>query len=915
MPVRDITAHRDSYMNLSTEVLSVYPTTIFYPWHDFVSSDGKYPVIDSTCNLVSLETRTGGYVLAAEEGSTNILEYLNVDTGFATTTGWNVTVKDTAGVNTDFITIMDTDSPTYLAFNFLRVNSGSNTSEEVILYTDTQAYAAPNQTYTLSFYYRTDTGNTSGKVRIELENIPTAEELLAIDLDLSFEWTRAKITFLNPQSQFNGTPSQQLRIIIDFDGHLDISAVQLEQLGFASAWINSGVAQTDGYVKLADDTTYPAFFPDDRVVLSTWVKILKYKEDVSQTILGCATSGYKLWKNPAGTIEFAVQLFGGTFAKASFDQELLPQGEWHMVSGIFSDYRVSIYLDAILKDSETASSNLIYYEDDTVNDIKSKALYVAIDPNLIPGTQLARVFMFNPRDIGDRVKVVAFNPGSGLFYDNPSSEMQDFNFQVSAPTTVFSVPRGEPTNTTDQIWVFSGGVLQKEGVTDDYTIFNITGPPTPFDVVFNTARTAGDAVQVNVIEDATGADVTRYDWTATAAQTVFTLPAGIYTTDGNHLLLFCNGLCMTLGAADDYTETGNTTFTFNSGRELNDAISAFVFRSSDYFNIQNFEATQGQADFRLDPAYLQTDSVLVFSNGILDTETYDYTTSTQDVLNGYLKNTRIEPGPINMYQTFVRFIDSRLTGDIVDVIYLNPGDNVPGAFETIFNVSEAGTDFMVSIEAPESTEDHLLVFCNGLLQKETDDYTVSSAEGETTIKFNDNRVAGDIIKVTIVNEETTTFARSDTTVAGVQSDFVIGAYTNDSEHLLVFTNGVMQMEGDRFSGDPSRDYYEPNGTTISFHAARQNEDVVTIFKIAAPSSVEHEYFSISSTTSQLDFSSPYAYYVYHFINSNGVLQAIDIDYSMIDIGEIKGINVNSQVIQQWYETDLTYDWRYRKVIV
>jgi len=181
MPIRDITAHRDSYMNLSAEVLSVYPTTIFYPWHDLVSSNNIYPVLDSVCDLVSLETRTGGNVLAVEEGSTNILESLNVETGFITTTGWNVTVKDTGGVNTDFIAIMDTDNPTYSASHFLRVNSGSNTPEEVILYTDTQAYTAPNQTYTLSFYYRTDTSNTSGKVTVELENLPTAHYLLETD--------------------------------------------------------------------------------------------------------------------------------------------------------------------------------------------------------------------------------------------------------------------------------------------------------------------------------------------------------------------------------------------------------------------------------------------------------------------------------------------------------------------------------------------------------------------------------------------------------------------------------------------------------------------------------------------------------------------------------------------------------------
>jgi len=903
---REITAHKDSYLNLSSEVLSVYPTTIFYPWHDVISADGKYPALNGVYSLVGLENKTGGYVLAVEEDTRNSLESNGVNTRFTDLSGWNIITN----TSNDFATTLVADSPTNQAFYMVRLQSDQDITDAVILKTDTYAFMPPLSEYTLSFYYRTATNTETGKLKVTVEDTVDGKYLDNEEFNLTDSWTRGEVSFTTG----GGATTQFIQFSINFDGYIDITGIQLESGNHASAWYDQSGNRGDGYLKLSDFETYPAFFPEDQIAISTWVKFTHYHIGLAQTIIGCATSGYKLWKSPAGVIEFAVHLFDGSFARASFDLDLLPENEWHMVTGIFSGRKISIYLDYILRDSSTTTSELIYYLDDSVNNIESKQLYVGKDPNLISSNQITTIFLFEPRDLNDKVKVVTFNPGSGLFYDNPSTQhIIDFNFQVGAPTNNFDIPIGEPSDSNNQVWVFSNGVLQKE--SSDYTIVNATGPPAPFTVSFNSARGQGDVVQIYIIQDSVGANVVRYDWTSTPSQTVFTLP--VYTADGSHLLVFCNGICMTRGASSDYIETNTTTFTFNSPREAEDTISAFKFAGSDQFEVQDFTATQGQAAFQLNPVHLQSDSLIVFSNGILNINTYDYTSSTQDLLNAYLKNTRIEPGRVNILQSFVRFIQAREAGDYLDILHIDPDGSVLGAFEFIFQANKLMKDFTIDMSPPVNLDDHLLVFANGILQQRgpTNDYTVSSAGEQTTVHFVSDVHINDIIKIVVINEDTLTFHRNDYISAGSQSTFNIGAYTNDHEHLMVFTNGVMQIEGNRYTGDASRDYYEASGSTITFNTPRENGDFVTVFKLDGPARIEHDIYDIVSTQFKFNFTNEYAYYVYNMINSSGILQSLNIDYSTTEAGVITAINVNSQVVQSWYETDIIYDWRYKKVII
>lgn len=909
---RRITAHKDSYLNLSSEVLSVYPTTIFYPWHDVISADGKYPALDGVYSLVGLESKTGGYVLAIEENTQNYLESNGVNTRFTDLSGWHIDTNTPNG----FVTTLTADSPTNKAFYMVRLQSDTDTTKAVVLKTNAKAFLSSSSEYTLSFYYKTATDTVSGHLHVEVKDTSDGHYLgtTGQDFELTDGWVRGEATF----STGIGATTQEIIFSIDFDGYVDITAIQLESGSHASAWYDQSGYRGDGYLKLADMETYPAFFPEDQIAISTWVKFIRYRSGVAQTIIGCATSGYKLWKSPADVIEFAIHLFDGSFARASFDIDLLPENEWHMVTGIFSGRKISIYLDSILRDSSTTTSELIYYLDDSINNIESKQLYVGKDPNLIPSNQITTIFLFEPRNLDDKVKVVTFDPGSGLFYDNPSTQhIIDFNFQVGALTSNFNIPIGEPSTSNNQVWVFSNGILQKE--SSDYTIINVTGPPMPsFTVSFNIAREQGDVVQIYIIQDSVGANVVRYDWTSTPSQMAFTLPgAATYTTDGSHLLVFCNGICMTIGASSDYIETNNTTFTFNSPREAGDTISAFKFAGSDQFEVQDFTASQGQAAFQLSPVHLNTDSLIVFSNGILNINTYDYTSSTQDLLNAYLKNTRIEPGRVNILQSFVRFIQAREAGDYLDILHIDPDGSVLGAFEFIFQANRLMKNFTIDMSPPVNLDDHLLVFANGILQQRgpTNDYTVSSAGEQTTVHFVSDVHINDIIKIVVINEDTLTFHRNDYISAGSQSTFSIGPYTNDHEHLMVFTNGVMQIEGNRYTGDASRDYYEASGSTITFNIPRKNGDFVTVFKLDGPARIEHDIYDIVSTQFKFNFTNEYAYYVYNMVNSSGILQSLNIDYSTTEAGVITAINVNSQVVQSWYETDIIYDWRYKKAIV
>lgn len=915
---RTITAHRDSFLNLSGEMLSVYPSTIFYPWHDIISSDGRFPVLDGVYTLVGLETRESGYVLAVEENTQNILEVQGIDSSLETLIGWTIT----AATSADFSTNLGADVPNENMTSSRRFYSSANAADQIYITSDNKRLFSRNANVTLSFYYRTSTTYSSAKVTATVTNVGIGTATQAEqDFDPNDEWTRAVLTFV-ATSDIDTSDLQNVRIAMNFQGYMDIAGVQIETKDFPTAWYGESNTREVGYVKLANDTLYPEFFPEDQIAVATWVKFIKFTPNVSQTIVGCATSGYKLWKAPAGKIQFTVQLFDGTFATAEFDQSLIEDADqgsdWHFIAGLYARGKISIFLDGLLQEQQPAD-NLIYYQDDTINNIASKQLYVGLESNLVSLDQMVRILFLSAREDDDRITVINLNPTAGttgataLFYDDTSStpNMIDYYFFVNAEQTgpaIFNAPVSTPTNTGNQIWVFTNGLLQKEGASDDYTI---TDNGSDFDVVFPTTKYIGDIVQVYVIPDSKSASIEREDVAATGGQTSFTTNQS-YTNDEEHLLVFCNGVIQTPGAGNDYTETGANSFAFTSGREADDRISWFTFYGSEYFDRQTFTSSEGQTNFLLNPVHDIEDSVLVFANGLHNIRTEDYIVSTENLANVYLRNTRIEPGRFNIIQSFIYFLTFRTTGDIVQVAHLNPDDGVPGAFEEIFVVNQSTDTFVVSRETPSNVANHVLVFLNGILQQQTENYTVTSGSTETTITFTSNRFLNDIVKVVLVNENTTTLTRQDIDVASDQTVFNIGAYTNDNEHLLVFTNGITNVPD---MGATTYDYAETSGTQITFNTPRKSGDVVTVFKLAASNKVERDVYNVSVAEQyQFDFAVEYSYFVYGFVSSSGIMMSVGEDYTTTEPGTRTNINVNPQVIQNWYENDLIYDWRYRKVI-
>lgn len=394
---RDIKAHQDSYLNLSKEIIAARSSTIFYDWRSITPTNNIYPALDGVYTLKGGERNDPGQVLSIDEATTNLIESNNINSRFSDMTGWAVTRLTTQGISF----IMRTDGPTNSSIYALRLHSGQNMADIVHVATDLKPFMASSTTYTLSFYYRTITDNLSGEVNVIINNTGPIS-VLNTNLSLSEKWERATLTFTTP----GGMTSQYIQIGIDFDGYADITSVQLEARDFATAWYwydryaepydPTYYPRADGYMKLADNDTYPAFFPDSQLAVSTWVKYNHYTGGEAQTMVGCATSGWRLGKTTAGEIEFSVMMVGESVARASFNQSLLAINEWHMVSGIYSDSKIHIHLDGQLKNL-AAAPGLILYKDDVPNSIPSKEVYAGMDSSLVVSRDVLNGALRNTR--------------------------------------------------------------------------------------------------------------------------------------------------------------------------------------------------------------------------------------------------------------------------------------------------------------------------------------------------------------------------------------------------------------------------------------------------------------------------------------------------------------------------------------
>jgi len=141
-----------------------------------------------------------------------------------------------------------------------------------------------------------------------------------------------------------------------------------------------------------------------------------------------------------------------------------------------------------------------------------------------------------------------------------------------------------------------------------------------------------------------------------------------------------------------------------------------------------------------------------------------------------------------------------------------------------------------------ATVENILVFLNGVFQRPTTDFTVSS----TTLTFGTAPVNGDVITIKELVEGQNTF----------NDNPVVRAYTGDGsttgfavssnktvDQFLVFLNGVFQR--------PTTDF-SYSGTTLTFGTAPVNGDVISIKELAESAGNLLTIVDDSSTTTAIN---------------------------------------------------------------
>ena len=204
--------------------------------------------------------------------------------------------------------------------------------------------------------------------------------------------------------------------------------------------------------------------------------------------------------------------------------------------------------------------------------------------------------------------------------------------------------------------------------------------------------------------------------TATQGQTSFTAPnvfddgeqATAFSTQ-----VFLNGVKQRLGASNDYQLSAPQTVTFNSGVTLGDDVTIVVYFGHT-LEEEFFTATQGQKDFTLAGNLAAAKNYKVFLNGVRLRNTVDYSASAAVVLNQIAQ-----------------------AGDQVDIVSDQAEDRLTAVQnQTSFAPSDSNT-----------TSDNMQVYMNGILLRETEDWSIGSPS--VTILDADGLNAGDQLDVVV----------------------------------------------------------------------------------------------------------------------------------------------------------------------
>ena len=141
-----------------------------------------------------------------------------------------------------------------------------------------------------------------------------------------------------------------------------------------------------------------------------------------------------------------------------------------------------------------------------------------------------------------------------------------------------------------------------------------------------------------------------------------------------------------------------------------------------------------------------------------------------------------------------------------------------------------------------ATVENVLVFLNGVFQRPTTDYTVSS----TTLTFGTAPVNNDVITIKELVEGQNTFNDNPVVRAhtgdGSTTGFAVSA-NKTVDQFLVFLNGVFQR--------PTTDF-SYSGTTLTFGTAPANADVISIKELAESAGNLLTIVDDSSTTTAIN---------------------------------------------------------------
>ena len=206
--------------------------------------------------------------------------------------------------------------------------------------------------------------------------------------------------------------------------------------------------------------------------------------------------------------------------------------------------------------------------------------------------------------------------------------------------------------------------------------------------------------------------------TATAGQTVFTTPHPHNDgTDTFSHQVFLNGLKMRPGGAGastrDFVSSSNSTITFDTGVNLNDEVRTVVYFGHT-LEEEYFTATAGQTLFALSGALSAQKNFKVYVNGVKLRNGTDFGVAAP-----------------------VTLVSPAAAGDHIEITCDNAEDD--------FTATSGQASF-----TPTSTDistDNMQVYVNGIIQNETEDYTIGSPS--VTITDGAGLDAGDQVDVVI----------------------------------------------------------------------------------------------------------------------------------------------------------------------